>query len=142
LEQLNSNRTYIPCHPEWVIVFLCQFVFSYVLSCYEIFQPRPICNYVHKIMLLFYVCFYVFLTLMWPPTVPWLFSYSGTRVARWLPLEKGIANGGLICAACLAWSYTLSVHTPPPRHCQLITQGGGCRTPLNRLITITQVVSQ
>jgi hypothetical protein len=29
------------------------------------FQPRPICNYVHKVMLQFYVCFCIFLTLMW-----------------------------------------------------------------------------
>jgi hypothetical protein len=46
-----------------------------------------------------------------------LFSYLGSRAARWPPLRKAIANGGLVCVACLAWSCTLSVHTTPPRHC-------------------------
>jgi hypothetical protein len=57
MKQLNSGGTYFPCHPEWVVAFLCQPIFSYVISCLGILQPRPVCNYVHKIMLQFYVCF-------------------------------------------------------------------------------------
>jgi hypothetical protein len=52
--------------------------------------------------------------------VPWLFSCLGSRVVRWSPLRKAIADGGPICVACLAWFYTLSMHTPPlppPEHC-------------------------
>jgi hypothetical protein len=33
--------------------------------------------------------------------------------------------GGPVCAACLAWLYTLSMHTLPPKCYQLIT---GART--------------
>jgi hypothetical protein len=56
----------------------------------------------------------------WGPLVIFLL---GVRVARWPPLEKAIANGGPVCVAYLAWSYTLSMDTPPPGPCRLITGG-------------------
>jgi hypothetical protein len=40
----------------------------------ESFSLTLFCNYVHKIMLLFYVCFYIFLTLMWYVAFPCLAS--------------------------------------------------------------------
>jgi hypothetical protein len=39
------------------------------------------------------------------------------------PYERLWLTGGPVCAACLAWSCTLSMHTPPLGRCQLITWG-------------------
>jgi hypothetical protein len=120
LEQLNSGGTCFPCHLEWVIIFLCQPAFSYVISCSGNFQPRPVRNYSHKLCFIFmYVfvflnphvvsCFSLYHLLSelcnlvaggsicgtcHLPGVPWLFSCLGFRVPKWLPLRKAIANGG------------------------------------------------
>jgi hypothetical protein len=45
------------------------------------------------------------------------------------PKERHWLTGGPVCAACLAWSYTISVHTPPPERYQLITGGLGAAPP-------------
>jgi hypothetical protein len=42
------------------------------------------------------------------------FFFSESIVAEWLLLRKANANGGLECAACLAWFHTLSLYTLPP----------------------------
>jgi hypothetical protein len=48
------------------------------------------------------------------------------------PLERLLLMGGPVCAACftLAWSCTLSMHTPPPGCYQLITGGPNAAKPL------------
>jgi hypothetical protein len=114
----------------------------------ESFSLTLFCNYVHKIMLQFYVCFCTFLTPMWYVAFVYLTSCSNYAILSQVgllevpmtylgclgyfpawgpvlpdgrPLERLLLTGGPVCAACLAWSCTLSMHTPPPGHCWLIT---------------------
>jgi hypothetical protein len=45
------------------------------------------------------------------------------------PSERLLLMGGPVYAACLAWSCTLSMHTPPPGCCRLITGGPDAAPP-------------
>jgi hypothetical protein len=45
------------------------------------------------------------------------------------PLERLLLTGGPVCAACLAWSCTLTVHTPHPKCNRLITGGPNVAPP-------------
>jgi hypothetical protein len=109
---------------------------------YRVFlMSRPVCNYVHRIVLQFYVYFYVFLiscgqSLSLYPTsnsscailsqaglleVPMTNLMSLCYFLTWGPVlpngcsskELMLNGGGPECAHCLAWSYTLSVYTLP-----------------------------
>jgi hypothetical protein len=104
-------------------------------------MPRPVCNYVHRIVLQFYVCFYAFI----PHVVIYLFpcltfslscavlshagllevpaAYLGSLgyfLTRGLVLlnvcssERLMLTGGPECVSCLALFRTISVHTLPP----------------------------
>jgi hypothetical protein len=101
-------------------------------------------------MLQFYVCFCIFLTLMWYVAflcltpcpsyttlshagllevhVPYLGSIGyfpawGPVLPDDRPSERLLLMGGSVCAAYLAWFRTVSMHTPPPERCWLITGG-------------------
>jgi hypothetical protein len=106
-------------------------------------MTRPLCNYIHTIVLQFYVCFCVFL----PPCGQLLslcpassssyailsqagllevhvtyLRFLGYFLSRGPVLPNGCSSGKLMLhgeggperAACLAWSCTLSVYTLPP----------------------------
>jgi hypothetical protein len=104
-------------------------------------MPRPVCIYVYKIVLQFYVCFYTFISHVVRYLFPCLaFSSScailsqagllevpaayqgslGYFLARSLLLLNGYSSerlmltGGLQCATCLAWFHTLSMCTLHP----------------------------
>jgi hypothetical protein len=104
-------------------------------------MPHPVCIYVHKNILQFYVCFCAFI----PHVVSYLFpclafssscailsqagllevhaAYQwslGYFLARSLLLLNGCSSKRLMlargpeCVACLAWFRTLSIYTLPP----------------------------
>jgi hypothetical protein len=51
------------------------------------------------------------------------FPAWGPVLPNGYPMERLLLMGVPLCVACLDWSCTLSVHTPPPGRCQLSTGG-------------------
>jgi hypothetical protein len=51
------------------------------------------------------------------------FPAWGSVFPNGCPSERLLRMGGPVCAACLAWFRTLSMHTPPPGCCRLSTGG-------------------